>query len=74
MTGGAGRPWEFPKSDQWVLVKDKLHGAPQLLHALLSGSPDGVHVRREIRLLCATAVRAQDRWMAAHTTLVATPP
>ena len=54
-------------------MTSRFGGAPKALRALLSGSPAGVEVRREIRLLCAPAVRAQGRWVAAGTALVADP-
>ena len=64
MGGADGRPWEFPTSERWSLVTSRFGGAPKALRALLSSSPAGVEVCREIRLLCAPAIHAQGRWQA----------
>ena len=73
MGGADGQSWEFPTSERWSLVTSRFGGAPKALRALLSGSPVGVEVRSEIRLLCAPAVCAQGRWVAAGTAVVAAP-
>ena len=73
MGGADGQSWEFPTSERWSLVTSRLGNALKALRALLSNSPVGVEIRSEIRLLCAHAVRAQGRRVAAGTAVVAAP-